>query len=73
VPDAAHFAKVVVDMVWLPRADPGLFVPGTAPGRVIEPPDLLIMAVRIDFSVGRDPRRIPLHDKCVHEGCSACK
>jgi hypothetical protein len=51
MPDAAHFAEAVADWVWLPRADPNLFVPGTAPGRVIEPPDWPIMAVRIDFSV----------------------
>jgi hypothetical protein len=73
VPDAAHFAEAVVDWVWLPRADPDLFVPGTAPGRVIEPPDWPIMAVRIDFSVGGDRRRIPLRDRCVHGGCSACR
>ncbi len=71
VPDAAHFAKAVVDWVWLPRTDPDLFVPGTSPRRAIEPPDWPIMAIRIDFSAGGDRRRIPLRDMCVHGGCSA--
>ncbi len=33
--DVAHFAEAVVDWVWLPRSDPDLFVPGTAPGRAV--------------------------------------
>ncbi len=71
VPDAAHFVEAVVDWVWLPRSDPDLFIPGTAPGRAIEPPDWPIMAVRIDFLASGDQRRIPLRDRCVHVGCSA--
>jgi hypothetical protein len=72
VPDGVHFAEAVVDWVWLPRSDPDLFVPGTAPGRTIEPPDWPVMAVRIDFSAGGDRRRIPLRDRCLRGGCSAC-
>jgi hypothetical protein len=72
-PDVAHFVEAVVDSVWLPRSDPDLFVPGTAPGRAVEPPDWPIMAVRIDFSDGGDRRRIPLRDRCVHGGCGACR
>jgi len=34
--------------MWLPRLDPDLFVPGTTPGRTIEPPDGPVMLVRID-------------------------
>jgi hypothetical protein len=72
VPDGVHFAEAVVDWVWLPRSDPDLFVPGTAPGRTIEPPDWPVMAVRIDFSAGGDRRRIPLRNRCLRGGCSAC-
>ena len=39
VPDVAHFVEAVVDMVWLPMSGHDLFVPGTTPGRAIEPPD----------------------------------
>ena len=31
VPDAIHLAEAVVDWVWLPRMEPTLFVPGSAP------------------------------------------
>jgi len=31
VPDAANFAEAVVEWVWLPIADPVIFVPDTAP------------------------------------------
>ena len=67
VPDGVHFHETVVDWVWLPRSDPDLFVPGTAPGRTIEPPDWPVMAVHIDFSVGGDRRRILLRDMCLVE------
>ena len=72
VPDEVHFDEAVVDWVWLPMSDPDLFVPGTAPGRTIEPPDWPVMAIRIDFSVGGDRRWIPLRDMCLRGGCSAC-
>ena len=73
VPDAVHFDEAVVDWVWLHRSDPALFVPGTAPGRTIEPPDWPVMAVRIDFLAGgRDRRRIPLRDMCLRGGCNVC-
>ena len=72
VPDEVHFDEAVVDWVWLPMSDPDLFVPGTAPGRTIEPPDWPVMAIRIDFSVGGARRWIPLRDMCLRGGCGAC-
>ena len=40
VPNANHFAKAVVDWVWLPMMEPTLFVPGVGPtGREVTPPD----------------------------------
>ncbi len=63
VPDATHFAKVVVDWVWLHRSEPFLLVPGFGPGgRDIVSPDRPIMTVLVDFSAGADLRRIPLQD-----------
>ena len=38
-PDTVHFANNAVDWVWLPTDDSSLFVAGTAPGRVVLPPD----------------------------------
>jgi hypothetical protein len=74
VPDGAHFSEEVVDWVWLPRDDPNLFVPGSAPGgQEIVPPDWPVMAVRVDFSAGGDRRRIPLRGRCIHGGCDACR
>jgi hypothetical protein len=74
LPDAAHFSEEVVDWVWLPRKDPGLFIPGGAPGgRDVLPPEWPFMAVRVDFSPGADRRRIPLRDRCIHGGCAACR
>ncbi len=69
VPDAAHLANEVVDWVWLDRSDPGLFVPGSAPGgRAVVPPDLPLLAVRVDFSEAGAHRRISLKG-----GCGACR
>ncbi len=48
VPDGAHFDEAAVDWVWLHRSDPDLFVPGTAPGRTIEPPDWPVIYGRPD-------------------------
>ncbi len=66
VPDGAHFAEAAVDWVWLSMSDPDLFVPGSAPIRTTKPPDWLVMAVRIDFSVVGDRRRFPHRDMCLH-------
>ncbi len=74
MPDAIHFAEAVVDWVWLPMMEPTLFVPEVGPaGRDGTTPDWLIMAVRVDFSVGTTLRRIPLRDRCVRGGCDACR
>ncbi len=73
VPDAVHFSEAVVDWLWLPRAEPNLFVPGRAPGgRAVVPPDWPVMAVRVDFSAGARLRRLRLRDRCVRGGCGAC-
>ena len=70
--DAIHFAEAVVDLVWLPRMEPSLFVPGVDPGgRDIVPPDRPIMTVRVDSSAGANHRRIPLRDRRVRGGCDA--
>ena len=72
VPNGAYFSEKVVDWVWLPRHDPNLFVPGSTPsGHDIVPPDLLVMAVRVDFLAGGDRRRIPLRGMRLHKGCDA--
>ncbi len=68
------FFEEVVDLVWLTRGDPNLFVLGSGPGgRDVVPPDWPYMAVRDDFSAGGDRRRIPLRNMCVHGGCSVCR
>ena len=74
VPYAAHLSIEVVDCVWLDRSDPDLFVPGSAPGgRVVIPPDLPLLAVRVDFSEAGAHRRISLRDRCLKGGCGACR
>ena len=72
--DAIHFAEAVVDLVWLHKMEPTLFVPGVGPcGRDVTPPDRPIMAFRVDFSAGVDLRRITLQVRCVRGGCDACR
>ncbi len=71
-PDAAHLAECVVDRVGLPRDDPALFVAGTAPGRVVLPPDRQFMAVMIVFSGGTLAGTLGKRERCIRGGCSAC-
>jgi hypothetical protein len=65
-----HFAEEVVDWVWLPKGGHNLFVPSSSPGgKDVVPPQWPVMAIRVDFLAGKDRRRIPLRDRCVHGGC----
>ena len=73
-PDAIHLADEVVDWVWLDRADPDLFVPGSAPGgRAVVPPDWPLLAIRVDFSEAGALRRLSLSNRCLNGGCGVCR
>ena len=52
VPDAIQLSESVVDWVWPPWGEMGLFLGGAAPGRSV-----LLMAVKVDFSTQGYPRR----------------
>jgi hypothetical protein len=49
-PDASHLFDCFVKWLPLPRGHLTLFVVGTAPGRVVMPPDWPILTIRLDFS-----------------------
>jgi hypothetical protein len=72
-PDSVHLSKFVVDWLWVPRNDPFVFVPGSAPGgRTIPAPNWHLMALRVDFSQEPADFQLSTRDRCVQEGCRSC-
>jgi hypothetical protein len=72
-PGAIHLSNYGVDLMWLPRNDPSLFVSGQTPGgRVISPSDRQVIAFLVDFSSSQPGCVISKRERCIQEGCCAC-
>ena len=72
-PDSVHLSNYVVDGLWVPRNDPYVFVPGSAPdGRIVPTPHWQLMALRVDFSHESTGFQLSKRNRCVQEGCHSC-
>jgi len=73
-PDMVHLSENVVDWVWLPRADPTLFISGVAPGRQVVPLDWQVMVIMLDFSTPNgEGFTLSSREHCVREVCRVCE